>query len=65
MDVWRRAARTTILLKVRNEAIREKMQVTQRILEGLEKNMLKWCGHICMEDNRWHNQITTWSQGGR
>ena len=29
MDVWRRAARTTRLLKVRNEAIREKMRVTK------------------------------------
>jgi len=41
MDVWRRTARTTRLLKVRNEAIRGKMQVTQRILERLENNMLK------------------------
>ena len=65
MDVWRRAAWTTRLLKVRNEAIREKMQVTKRILERLEKNMLKWCGQVCMEDNRWHNQITSWSLGGR
>jgi hypothetical protein len=45
MDVWRRAARTTRLLKVRTEAFREKMQVTQRILERLENNMLKWCGY--------------------
>jgi hypothetical protein len=59
MDVWRRAARTTRLLKVRNEAIRKKMQVTQRILERLENKMLKWCRHVCMEDNRWHNQIMT------
>lgn len=29
MDVWRGAARTTKLLKVRNEAIREKIQITQ------------------------------------
>jgi len=65
MDVWRRAARTTRLLKVRNESIRGKMQVTQRILERLENNMLKWCGHVCMENNRWHNQITTWSLEGR
>jgi hypothetical protein len=56
MDVWRRAARTTRLLKVRREAIREKMQVTQRILERLENKMLKWYGHVCMEDDRWHNQ---------
>ena len=45
MDVWRRAARTTKLLKVRNEAVGGKMQVTQRILERVENNMLKWCGH--------------------
>jgi hypothetical protein len=40
MDIWRRAARTFRLLKVRNE-LEEKMGVTQTILERLE-NMLKW-----------------------
>jgi hypothetical protein len=38
------------------------MLVTQTILERMEKNMLKWYGHIVrMEDNRWPKQIMTWS----
>jgi hypothetical protein len=37
------------ILKVRNEVIREKMGVTKAILERMENNMLKWCGHVlCM-----------------
>jgi hypothetical protein len=31
MDFWRRAARTSRILKVRNEVIRERMGVTQTI----------------------------------
>jgi len=36
MDFWRRAARIYRLLKVRHEVIRERIGVTQRILEGLK-----------------------------
>jgi hypothetical protein len=62
MDFWRRAARTSTIVKVRNEVIREKMRVTQIILERMENNMLKWYGHVLrMEDNRWPKRIMTWS----
>jgi hypothetical protein len=38
------------------------MWVTQTILERLDKNMLKWYGHVVrMEDNRWPKRIMTWS----
>jgi hypothetical protein len=61
MDFWRRAAIMSKILKVRNEVIREKMGVTQTILERMEYNMLKWYGHVlCMKDNRWPKRITTW-----
>jgi hypothetical protein len=46
MDFWRRAARTSRILKVRNEVIREKMGVTQTILGRMENNVLKWYGHV-------------------
>jgi hypothetical protein len=39
---WRRAARTSRLLKVRNEVIREKMGITQLIVGRLENNLFKW-----------------------
>jgi hypothetical protein len=53
VDFWRRAARTSRLLEVRKEVIREKFRVTQTIMERLENNVLKWCGHVVhMEDNK-------------
>jgi hypothetical protein len=42
MDFWRGAARTSKISIVRNEVIRDKMGVTQTILERMENNMLKW-----------------------
>jgi hypothetical protein len=41
MDFWQRAPRTCRLLQVRNEVIREKIGVTQTILERMENNALK------------------------
>jgi hypothetical protein len=43
-----RAARTSRILrvKVRNEVIREDMEVTQSVLERMEYNVLKWYGHV-------------------
>jgi hypothetical protein len=62
IDFWKRAARTSRLLKVRNEVIRERMRVTQTILERLDNIMLKYYGQVvCMEDNRWRKRIKTWS----
>jgi hypothetical protein len=66
MDFWRRAAKTSRILQIRNEVIREKNGEKQIILERMENSMLKWYGHVvCMEDNRWPKRIMTWSPGGR
>jgi hypothetical protein len=44
----------------------EKIRVTQRILERLKNNVLKFYEHvICMEDSRWPKRLMTWSLGGR
>ena len=65
-DFWRRAARTSKLLKVRNEVIKERMRVTQTILERLNNIMLKYYGQIVrMEDKRWPKRIKTWPPEGR
>jgi hypothetical protein len=40
IDFWR-TARTSRLVKVRNEAFREKMRVTQTTLDRMDSNMLK------------------------
>jgi len=42
MVFWRRAARTSRLLEVRNEVIGEKMGLTQTIVGRLEINWFIW-----------------------
>jgi len=66
IDFWRRAARASRLLKVRNEAIRERMRVTQTISGRLDNVMLKYYGQVIrMEDKRRPKRIKTWSPEGR
>jgi hypothetical protein len=45
-NFWRRSARTSRILKIRIEVIREKMGVTPTILERTENNTLRWHGHV-------------------
>ena len=57
MDICWRAVRTSRLLKVRKEVIREKMRITLIILERLDNSMLKWYGYkVCFKDNGWPKQ---------
>jgi hypothetical protein len=64
-EFWRRAARISRLVKLRNEVSRETMRVTQIILERME-NIFIWCGDfVCMENNRWCNRMMTWLPGRR
>ena len=42
IDLWRRAARISRLVKLRNEVIRETMRVTQTILDRMENNTFMW-----------------------
>jgi hypothetical protein len=44
IDFWRRVARISRLLKVGNEVIRERMRVTQTILERMDNIILKYYG---------------------
>jgi len=63
---WRGAARTSGLLKVRNEVTREKVRVIKTVLERTENSMLKCYGYVVrMEDNRWRKRIMTCSPEGR
>jgi hypothetical protein len=52
MDFGKRAARTFRQTKNRKEVIREKLQVTQTIVERLESNMLKCYGHVAGMENK-------------
>jgi len=46
MDIQRRDARTSRLLKERNKVFRERMLVTQISSERMETNVLKCYGHV-------------------
>jgi len=64
-DFWKRGARTSWILTVRNEVIRGNMGITQTMLEKMENNMLQWQTQVQMENNRWPKWIMPWSRGGR
>jgi mevalonate kinase len=60
MDSWRRATRTSRMLKAGNEVIREKMEVIQKVFERMEKSMMKRYAHaVRTEDKRWPKRIMT------
>jgi hypothetical protein len=45
-EFWRRAAKNSKTLKVGNEVIREKAEVTQTVVERTENNTWKRYGHV-------------------
>ena len=53
MDFWRRAARISRKDKIRNNIIKQKMNVTKSVLEDIKTKPLKWYGHVQrMEEGR-------------
>jgi hypothetical protein len=61
MDFSRRSARKSRKEKVRNDTIREIMEVGKNILEVIEENRLRWFGHVKrMPGNRLPLKILEW-----
>ena len=53
MDFWRRLARISMKDKIRNNIIKQKMNVTRSLLEDIKTKQLKWYGHVQrMEEER-------------
>ena len=53
MDFWRRSARISRKDKIRNNIIKQKMNVTRSLLEDIKTKQLKWYGHVQrMEEGR-------------
>ena len=46
MDFWRRSARISTKDKIRNNIIKQKMNVTRSLLEDIKTKQLKWYGHV-------------------
>jgi len=53
MVFWRRSARISRKDKIRNNVIKEKMNVTRSLLEDIKTKQLQWYGHVQrMEEGR-------------
>jgi hypothetical protein len=46
MDFWRRSARISRKDKIRNNVIKEKMNVTRSLLDDVKTKQLQWYGHV-------------------
>ena len=46
MDFWRRSGRISRKDKIRNNIIKQKMNVTRSLLEDIKTKQLKWYGHV-------------------
>ena len=66
MDYWRRAARKSRMDKIRNQRIRELMEVDRNILEVIEERKMRWFGHVeRMGEDRIPKMILEWNAEGR
>ena len=66
MDFWRRSARISRKDKIRNNVIKQKMNVARSLLEDIKTKQLKWYGHVRrMEERRLPKKVMKWSQPGR
>lgn len=66
MEYWRRCCGVTRMDRVRNEEIRQRMNVQTDALNYIEEKRLQWYGHVrrC-SSSRWINRVTDWSPIGR
>ena len=46
IDFWRRSARISRKDKIRNNIIKQKMNVTRHLLEDIKTRRLQWYGHV-------------------
>nr|CAH7762053.1 unnamed protein product [Callosobruchus chinensis] len=66
MDFWIRSSRHSKLDHVRNDRIREIMDVQETILDTIGSKRLTWYGHLeRMANNRWPKKVWEWTPPGR
>ena len=62
MDFWRLSARISRKDKIRNNIIKQKINVTRSLLEDIKTKQLKWYGHVQrMEEGRLPKKVMKWS----
>jgi hypothetical protein len=63
MDIWRRSARISRKDKIRNNIIKQKMNVT---IDDIKTKQLQWYGHVQrMEERRLPKEVMKWRPSGR
>ena len=66
MDFWRRSVRISRKDKIRNNIIKQKMNITRSRLEDIKIKQLKWYGHIQrIEEGRLPKEVMKQSPPGR
>jgi len=66
MDFWRRSARISRKDKIRNNIIKQKMNVIRFILDDIKTNQPQWYGHVQrMEEGRLPKGVMKWRPTGR
>ena len=66
MDLWRRSERISRKDKIRNNNIKQKLNVTRSLLEDTKTKQLQWHEHVQrMEKGRLPEKILKWRLSGR
>ena len=66
MDFWRRSVRISRKDKIRNTAIKQKMNVARSLLDDIKTKNLQWYGPVQrMEEGRLSKEVMKWSPPGR
>jgi hypothetical protein len=66
MDFWRRSARISRKDKIRNNIIKQKMNVRKSLLDDIKTKQLQWYGYVQrMEEGRLLKEVMKWCPAGR
>jgi hypothetical protein len=66
MDFWRPSTRISRKDKIRNNIIKQKMNVTKSLLDDIKTKQLQWYGHVQrMEEWRLPKEVMNWRPTGR
>jgi hypothetical protein len=66
MDFWRRSARISRKDEIRNNIIKQKMNVTRSLLDDIKTKKLQRYGHVQrMEERRLAKEVMKWRPPGR
>ena len=58
IDFWRRSAQISRKDKIRNNIVKQKMNVTRSLLDDIKTKQLKWYGHVQrMEEGRLQKKL--------